>query len=328
MQKTEDRISQKRHHISALASACRHRRPKTFMPFIARLAPNALRHQSIHHQSANLTLRHVVRRTDLRVATLLIFLHRLVDEQKVTLAMFFKTIRNHRRLFVIRNKSLNRLLNRLFVTVHQTLEADLRQLILPMNRCKHLFDVLQQTLAIRLRVVKRRQKLDLANQMCPTELKKRFRLLLVLQVGREKVAADAAEEILAERIMQHLAATRGVDLEKREKFRNETPSPLLRDFGRRVGEVEFMSAIGALGQFELDDFVDEFRCDGLAQVLLVTLLAAGLAFLTGAFALTVTFVFAFGLGGFRRLDDIDGGLEEFAEFFSRTAMRSVNSEMV
>ena len=64
-----------------------------------------------------------------------------------------------------------------------------------------------------------------------------------------------------------------------------------------------MSAIGALGQFELDDFVDEFRCDGLAQVLLVTLLAAGLAFLTVAFAVAA---FALGLGVFRRLDDIGG----------------------
>ena len=39
--------------------------------------------------------------------------------------MFFKTLRNHRRLFV---------------TVHQTLEADLRQFSLTMNRCKHLFN--------------------------------------------------------------------------------------------------------------------------------------------------------------------------------------------
>ena len=173
MQKTEDRIPQKRHHIPSLATACGHGCPKTFMPFVAHVAPHALRHQSIHHQCANLTLRHVVRRADLRVALLPFLLRvallgflpsRFVDEQKVTLAVLFKTLRNHRRLFVLRNKSLNRLLNRLFMPIHQTLEADLRQFILSMNRCKHLFDVLQQTLAIRLRVVKRRQKLDLANR--------------------------------------------------------------------------------------------------------------------------------------------------------------------
>ena len=91
MQKTEDRIPQKRHHIFSLATACRYGRPKTFMPFIARLAANALRHQTIHHQCANLTLRNVVRRTDLRVALLPFLLRvallgflpsRLVDEQK------------------------------------------------------------------------------------------------------------------------------------------------------------------------------------------------------------------------------------------------------
>ena len=72
MQKTEYRISQKRHHVFSLASARRHdgatsatSRPKTFMPFIARLAPNALRHQTVHHQNANLTLRIVVRRLNL-----------------------------------------------------------------------------------------------------------------------------------------------------------------------------------------------------------------------------------------------------------------------
>ena len=73
---------------------------------------------------------------------------------------------------------------------------------------------------------------------------------------------------------------------------------LLRDFWRGFGEIEFVSAIGTGCQFELDDFVDEFRSDGLAQILLVTLLAAGLAFLTVAFAVAV------GLGVFRRLDDV------------------------
>ena len=41
VQKTDDRISQKRHHISALPTARRDGRPKTFMPFVARLAANA-----------------------------------------------------------------------------------------------------------------------------------------------------------------------------------------------------------------------------------------------------------------------------------------------
>ena len=403
MQKTEDRIFQKRHHVPSLSAACGQGRPKTFMPFVAHVAPYALRHQTIHDQRANLPLGDVVRRTDLRVAMLSfllrvarlpIFLPRLVDEQKVTLAMLFKTLGNRNRLVVLRNKSPNRLLNRFFVSIHQTLETDLRQLTLSMNRCEHLFDVFQQTLAVRLRVVQRRQELDLANQVCPTKLKKRFRLLLVLQIRRKEVAADAAGKIFAERCFQNLAAARHVDLEKREELRNETPCPLqlavllearfvdmkmalpfqkfrklfirrlecrrcffdlldekpradidaddiakillerairnvtsafeirgqrdhlrpeeagffdfvrqgdvvitlampapihellilrdeerffdefdLRDFRRGVGEIELVSAIGALGQFELDDFVDEFRRDGFSQILLVTLLS-------------------------------------------------------
>ena len=132
MQKTENRITQKCHHVSALVSACRHRRPKTFMPFIAGIAPNSLRHHPIHNQRANLTLRIVVRRTNHR---------RIIDEQEITFAMFLETLRNRQRLLVLRNKSPNRLLNRRFMTVQQTFEANLRQFGLPMMSRKYSLSV-------------------------------------------------------------------------------------------------------------------------------------------------------------------------------------------
>ena len=43
---------------------------------------------------------------------------------------------------------------------------------------------------------------------------------------------------------------------------------LLRDFGCGVGEIEFVSAIGTFAQFELDDFIDEFRRERLAKICL------------------------------------------------------------
>ena len=79
------------------------------MPLIAHVATCALRYQTIHNQRANLTLRNVVRRTNVR---------RIVNEQKVTFAMLLETLRKCQRLIVFRNKSLNRLLNRLFMPIH------------------------------------------------------------------------------------------------------------------------------------------------------------------------------------------------------------------
>ena len=66
MQKTVNRISQKRHHIPTLTPAPRNRRPKSLMPFVAAFAPNALRYQAVHDQRANLPLRVVVRRAEER----------------------------------------------------------------------------------------------------------------------------------------------------------------------------------------------------------------------------------------------------------------------
>ena len=73
---------------------------------------------------------------------------------------------------------------------------------------------------------------------------------------------------------------------------------LLRDFGCGVGEIEFVSAIGTRCQFELDDFIDEFRRERLVKILLVTLL--GTLFSPGV-------LLRFRIGGgfvFRRLDDV------------------------
>src|SRR5215469_11067501 len=255
--------------------------------------------------------------------------------------------------------------------------------------------------------------------MCPAKLKKRTRLLLVLQIRRKKVATDTAQKIVAKRVMQNFTATRSINLEKSKKLRYETPSPLqlavlletrlvnvqmtlllqkLRKFivrrlesggnffdlfrkktGRDVNthditevffqctiggmntsleitcqgghvrseetgffdffgqanvmiafallapihqllifgdvdrffdeidllkrfrfcvfQIEFVSAVGTVGEFEFDDFIDQFGCDGLSEVLLVT----GLGSLF-AFFLFVVFVLRFG-----RFDDVGGG---------------------
>ena len=76
------------------------------------------------------------------------------------------------------------------LSIHQTLKTSLRQCILSMNSSKHLLDILQQTLAVSTRAIKRGKELYLTNQMRPTELKKRFRLLLVLQISREKITTN------------------------------------------------------------------------------------------------------------------------------------------
>ena len=187
------------------------------MPFVATLTSNAPRHQPVHDQRPNFPLRLVVRRTGIR---------RIVDEQKITLAVFLETLRQRHRLVVLRNATPDRLLNRVFMSIHQSLETDFRQFVLPVNRREHPFHALEQPFAVRLRVVERRQELDLADQVRPTELEKRFRLFFVFQISREEVAADATEKIVAECFLQDLAAARGVDLEEREKLRDETPGPL------------------------------------------------------------------------------------------------------
>jgi len=140
--------------------------------------------------------------------------------------MFLETFGQRDRLVMLRDESLNRLLNRLFMAVHQSLETNFRQVVLLMNRLKHLLDVLQQAFAVSLGGVKRRQKLDLTDQMRPAKLKKRFVLFSVLQIGRVKITADTSGKIFAKRFHQNLAAPRSVDLEKRKTFRNKTPRPL------------------------------------------------------------------------------------------------------
>ena len=59
-------------------------------------------------------------------------------------------------------------------------------------------------------------------------------------------------------------------------------------------EVEFVSAIGTSGEFEFDDFANEFGSEGLSEVLLVSLLCSNFSF-------TSFFVFWFG-----RFNDIGG----------------------
>jgi hypothetical protein len=207
MKKRTNARLQKRQHVSSATTARRQCRPKTFVPFVADIAPNTLRHHSIHDQRTNILFRNVVRRSNPR---------RIIDEQKITFAVFFKTFHQIRRSLVLRNKTTNRFPNRFFVTIHQPFETDFRQRRLTMNRDEHRFNVPKQTFSVRLGVVKRRQELDFADQVRPTELKERFRLFFVLQVSGEKVTADTATKILAERLVQDLAAPRGVDLEKRQ----------------------------------------------------------------------------------------------------------------
>lgn len=43
--------------------------------------------------------------------------------------------------------------------VHQTLETDFRQIVLPMNRREHFLDVLEQSFAAGFRAVERRENI-------------------------------------------------------------------------------------------------------------------------------------------------------------------------
>ena len=53
---------------------------------------------------------------------------------------------------------------------------------------------------------------------------------------------------------------------------------LLRDFRFTFCKIKLVSAIGTSRQFELDDFIDQFRCERLAKILLVTFLSAAFPF--------------------------------------------------
>jgi len=216
MQKTENRIMKKGHDISSLLSAGGHRGPETFMPFIAHVASSALRHDSVHHQCTDILLGLIIRRGN----------RRIINEKEIAFTMLLKTPGQCNRLVVLRNESLNCFLDRFFVTIHQSFETDFRQSVLPMNRPKHLFDILQQAFAVDFRGIKRRQKLDFTNQVCPAKLKKRFVLFSVLQIRTEKITAETSGKIFTKRFNQNLAAPRGVNLEERKTFRDETPRPL------------------------------------------------------------------------------------------------------
>ena len=50
--------------------------------------------------------------------------------------------------------------------------------------------------------------------------------LLVFEIRAEEIAADASEKIVAERVLENLAAARRVDFEEGEKPGDETPRPL------------------------------------------------------------------------------------------------------
>ena len=95
---------------------------------------------------------------------------------------------------------------------------------------------------------------------------------------------------------------------------------LLGCFRFYFGEIEFVSAIGTVGEFEFDDCGNEFGSDGLSKVLFVS-------FLCSDFSLAPFFVFWFG-----RFNDIGGGrfrgvagvllkfgneCFEFSDFFER-----------
>ena len=72
------------------------------------------------------------------------------------------------------------------VFVHQAFEAGFRQFALAMDRREHRFEVLQQMFAVSPGAIERHEELDFADQVCPTELKKRFRFLFVFEVRTEK----------------------------------------------------------------------------------------------------------------------------------------------
>ena len=186
------------------------------MPFVAHVASRALRHDSVHDQRADVLFGLVVRRGN----------RRIINKQKITFAVFLKTLRQCNCLVVFRNESLNRLLNRPFVFVHQPFEANFRQFALAVNRREHRLDVLEQPFAVSLGVIERLKELDFADQMRPAELKKRCRFLFVFEIRTEKITADTAGKIAVGRFVQNFAAARGVDLEKGEKVRDKTPRPL------------------------------------------------------------------------------------------------------
>ena len=155
MKKTQYRLPQKSQHIQPPTLTRRQYRPKTFMPLITPMTTNSLCHHPIQDQRPNRTLRDIVRR---------LYQRRLINEKKITLTILLKSLGQHRRLLVRRNTTTNRFHNRLFIPTHQTLKTYLHQCILSMNSSKHLLDILQQTLAVSTRTIKRGKELYLTNR--------------------------------------------------------------------------------------------------------------------------------------------------------------------
>ena len=75
-----------------------------------------------------------------------------------------------------------------------------------------------------------------------------------------------------------------------------------------------MAAVGTVFEGEFNDVVDEFWSNGRSYMLLVTGLCSFFTFFLPFFSV---FVFGFTMSE-------EGGLEEFCEFFSRMAMRSLS----
>ena len=78
-----------------------------------------------------------------------------------------------------------------------------------------------------VRPIKRREEFNLPNQVGPAKLNKHARLTLVLPIRRIKITADTTKKIIAERVIQHFAAARRINLEKSKKLCNETPKPIV-----------------------------------------------------------------------------------------------------
>ncbi len=235
MKKTENRVTQKRHHVQAATTARRDRRPKSLVPFVAALASNALCHHPIHHRRPNVLLREIVRRCQRGV----------LKKMKITFAVFLETFRQRRRLLVLRNETHDGLLNRVYMPVHQAFEADFGQFVLPMNRREHFLDVFQQPLS----VVRRRPA-----RSCSA------RRALIFQ-HFEKFDVAIALAVLAP---VHQLLIFGNDKRLGDEF------DLLNIFRFDFGQIKRVAAVGAGVKLELDDGVDEFGREGRSEILFTT----------------------------------------------------------
>ena len=207
---------QERHDVAALLFAGGQDAPEPFLPAVAPVASRALRHLAVDHHFANRLFAGVVRWCDV-----------VLDESKIIVLPLRQTLRNIFRVLVVRHAALRGFQDVAAMFVHPSLPCEFRDIAVIVDRREHTANVSQQSLAVirNFFVFAFGEKFDFANEMCPTKLQHDRSQTLEFAIRSPKIARDDAGVIRAEKLFEHDAATRRIDVKHRKFLRPHTPSP-------------------------------------------------------------------------------------------------------